>query len=552
MKNLIYSLTIALFFGVSAFSQTQDWNWAKSAGGTDNDYIYSVATDGSGNVYVTGYYKSSSLIFGTTTLTNTNAGKADMFIVKYDGSGNVLWAKNTGGTEDDYSYSVATDGSGNVYVTGYFYSSSITFGTTTLTNTSSGNADMYIVKYDGNGNVLWAKSAGGTYSDGGNKVTTDGSGNVYLTGFYFNSSITFGSTTLTNTGSDDIFIVKYDSNGNILWAKSAGGTSDDISKSIAVDGSGNVYLTGYFNSSTITFGSTTLTNKGAYDAFIVKYDNNGNVLWAKSAGGSAYDYSSDISTDNSGNVYITGYFSSTFISFGTKSFTNTGSTTYDMYIVKYDSSGNILWAKSAGEDGTEYSNSITTDGSGNVYVIGDFGSASLTFGTTTLTNPNSSNYASVIFIVKYDGSGNVLWAKSAGGTASDCGISIATDRGDNVLVAGFYSSSSISFGATTLMNTNSKTELYTVKLGNATNTGIKEINGKEGAIIYPNPATSSFTVTTGGESTIEIYTINGTKLLNKHITSSGNIPLNNMPAGLYFVKIISDTGVETKTIMVTK
>ena len=119
-----------------------------------------------------------------------------------------LWAQRAGGTDSDYGYSCSTDASGNIFVTGYFYSPSITFGTTTLTNASAGNNDMFIVKYDSNGNVLWAKSAGGTSNDMGKSCSTDANGNVFVTGYFDSPSITFGSTTLTNAGGDDMFIVK--------------------------------------------------------------------------------------------------------------------------------------------------------------------------------------------------------------------------------------------------------------------------------------------------------------------------------------------------------
>ncbi|MCX6146500.1 MAG: SBBP repeat-containing protein [Candidatus Kapabacteria bacterium] len=186
---------------------------------------------------------------------------------------NCLWAKKAGGTTEDVSNSVTTDASGNVYVTGYFTSPTITFGTTTITNT--GGYDIFIVKYDAAGTVLWAKSAGGTDSDYGSSLTTDASGNVYVTGRFVSPTITFGTTTLTNPGGYDIFIVKYDAAGTVLWAKSAGGTSDDHGRSVSTDASGNVYVTGYFTSPTITFGTTTLTNAGENDIFIAKYAGTG-------------------------------------------------------------------------------------------------------------------------------------------------------------------------------------------------------------------------------------------------------------------------------------
>jgi hypothetical protein len=145
-----------------------------------------------------------------------------------------------------------------VFVTGYFNSPAIAFGSTTLTN--FGNTNAFIAKYGANGNVLWAKSAGGNVIDEGQSTSTDGNGNVFITGYFSSPTITFGSILLTNAGNDNVFIAKYDSLGNVIWAKSAGGSSIDEGQSISTDGNGNVYVSGWFSSPTIAFGSTILTS----------------------------------------------------------------------------------------------------------------------------------------------------------------------------------------------------------------------------------------------------------------------------------------------------
>ena len=154
-------LVILITSSISTFAQAPDWLWAKGAGGTYNDYTHSIAVDANGNSYVTGYFDSPTITFGSTVLTNANSagGTCDIFIVKYDESGNVLWAKGEGGTSTDYAYSITVDANGNSFITGYFDSPSIIFGSTTLTNAdNTGNTgDIFIVKYNTSGNVLWAK-----------------------------------------------------------------------------------------------------------------------------------------------------------------------------------------------------------------------------------------------------------------------------------------------------------------------------------------------------------------------------------------------------------
>ncbi|HAZ47374.1 MAG TPA: hypothetical protein DCZ55_23690, partial [Cyanobacteria bacterium UBA11371] len=179
--------------------------------------------------------------------------------------GSVAWAKNLGGSSFDRGNSIATDSSGNLYTTGDF-TDTATFGSTTLT--SNGSADIFVAKLGSDGSVAWAKNLGGSNLDIGNSIATDSSGNSYTTG-YFRDTATFGSTTLTSNGSNDIFVTKLGSDGSVAWAKSFGSSGSDDGSSIATDSSGNVYTSGDFNG-TATFGSATLTSKGNADIFVTK------------------------------------------------------------------------------------------------------------------------------------------------------------------------------------------------------------------------------------------------------------------------------------------
>ncbi len=473
-----YSMRVMLFVALvvgmilNANAQNRYWEWAKRAGGTSSDLLRGIATDGYGNCYVTGSFTSSSITFGSVKLTNSGSNTSDMYIVKYNSSGNVVWAKRTGGNETDDGQSIAADGSGNCYVTGRFGSSTITFGSVTLIN--SGSSDMYVVKYDSSGNVIWAKNATGTGDDNGQDVAVDVNGNCYVTGYFRSGTIAFDSITLTNTDtigstSYDMFVVKYSSIGNVIWAKNAAGSGADYMRGIAADANGNCYITGDFLSRTITFGNVTLTNAdtigtSGYDMYVVKYDNSGNVLWAKRAGGSYHDNGRSIAADMFGNCYVTGDFRSKTITFGNITLTNAdtlGTSGYDMYVVKYDNSGNVLWAKCADGSNSDRGEGIAVDASGNCYVTGEFG-GKIAFGSVEL----SSNGDYDIYVVKYDSSGNVVWAKSTTGDKSDYGNEIAVDGSGNCYIAGYFLSSPITFGYFTLPHSGtSTTDMYIAKLG---------------------------------------------------------------------------------------
>ena len=460
MKNLLLILLI-LFTSILSFSQTDDWFWAVSAGGINPDKGNSITVDTDDNIIMTGTLGSSNIIFGTDTLTNAGvfiakydpSGNAlwakcatgsswaegydvtsdadnniiitgefsppyiilgtdtlytataniwdntDVFIVKYDPSGNLIWAKSAGGCAFEDGASVSSDENNNIVVSGHFYSSFITFGTDTLYKCDSlFSPDIYIVKFDPMGNVLWAKSEGGSGWDNIKSITTDFNNNIITMGRYPDSTITFGTDTFTNFGSDNIFIVKYDSLGDVLWAKKcSGGTYKEITS----DADNNYIITGYFSTSTITFGTEALTNAGSNNIFIVKFDTSGNVLWAKSAGGNNSDGSNSVTTDFNNNIIITGNFQSPIVTFGTDTITNADSA--NIFIVKYDPSGNVLWAKSTGRGSAT---SIISDLNNNVIIMGGFWSASIAFGTTVLSNVSEGSYD--IFIAKLNGSVGVF------------------------------------------------------------------------------------------------------------------------------------------------
>ena len=452
---VILVLLVILCFGNIAIAGSPDWLWAKSSGGKANEEAKDLCTDAAGNVYVTGFFNSPTITFGSDTL--KSAGSGDIFIVKYDASGNVLWAKRAGGESSDVGNGITCDATGNIYVTGYYQSAIFAFGKDTLKN--AGNTDVFILKYDASGKEIWAKSIGEDGNDAGQSIHTDAANNVFVSGYFQSATITFGVNILTNSsnkGTSDIFIAKYNATGNVVWAKSAGGTSYDFGTGISNDANGNVLLTGYFKSPVLTLGDITLKNATpdgtVSDIFVAKYDPLGNVLWAKSAGGSTDDGSNSISTDASGNIYIAGYFQSTAITFGSVTLTNTGS--YDIFIAKYDASGNVAWAKNVWGDSYDYATGVCTDATGNVFLTGYFQSKTITFGSTTLTNENDGSISN-IFIAKFDSLGNVIDARSAGGTGDDESNAISIDAIGKPHIAGYFQSPAISFGSSNLTNSGS-------------------------------------------------------------------------------------------------
>ena len=363
--------------------------------------------------------------------------------VIYGQSSEFIWAKQAGDIGWDAGYSIATDMLDNIIVTGVFQGS-VTFGTEVLINTYGWG--IFIVKYDKMGDVLWAKSAGGTENTLclGFSITTDVLGNSIIAGI-FSGTVTFGNTILTSANEEKIFIAKYDEMGNVLWAKKADGIIPEFGgPSIATDEFNNVIITGNFEGSA-TFGTIPLTSLGGSDVFIAKYDASGNALWAVSAGGTSDENGISIATDELNNVIATGNFEGS-ATFGTIPLTSVGGS--DVFIAKYDASGNVLWAVSAGGTNDEGALSIAIDGSGIITVAG----------------VEYTSMGSNIFSAKYDEMGNLLWTKNVGGNGSVLAHSIATDMSGNSFMTGYFIGT-FNFGTTTLTSVGI-IDIFITKLSN--------------------------------------------------------------------------------------
>ena len=456
------SATISVFILSLSFSLTSvstpsayAWSSAQAAvsvfGGSTSDVGYSIAVDSLGNVYTTGSF-SGTVDFnpGTGVENLTSAGGNDIFVSKLDSSGNFVWAKRLGGTAGDDGFGIAVDSSGNVYTTGSFFGTAdFDPGAGVADLTSAIERDVFVSKLDSSGNFVWAKRFGGASADVGRVIAVDSSGNVYTTG-YFNGTVDFdpgaGVANLTSAGGNDSFVLKLDSLGDFIWAKQLGGTAADVGRTIAVDSSGNVYTAGYFigradfDPGAGVENLTSASGSGGTDrdVFVSKLDSSGNFVWAKGLGGTAADESSSIAVDSSGNVYTTGSFNGT-VDFdpgaGEANLTSAGGS--DGFISKLDSSGNYVWAKSLGGTGFDYVRTIVGDSSGNVYTTGNFnGPANFNPAAGTTTNLDSAG-GNDVFVLKLTPSGESLGSSVPAAptlnsiTAGDRRVTVAFTAGAN-------------------------------------------------------------------------------------------------------------------------
>jgi hypothetical protein len=426
------------------------WSWGMG-GSTPNDSAYpnGVGTDTSGNVLFAGRY-SGTVKFGATTLSSSTYTD-DVFIAKYSSGGSYQWARGFGSTGSDVATGAAVDGSGNLLVAGYFQGT-VDFGGGPVT--SSASYSLFVAKYSPTGSLVWSKQVGGAFNNA--LVTVDGSGNVVVTGYY-SGTVDFGGGALPSSGATDVFVAKYSSSGSLVWAKRYGGSSYDMAQAIAVDGNGNVVVIGYFKG-TADFGSGSMTSSGgSNDVFLAKYASDGSPLWAKRFGATTSDYGFGVAVDGSGNVLVTGDFSST-VDFGGGPLTPSGGG--DIFVAKYSSSGAYVWAEHFGGTSSfgSHANSVAVDGSGNVLLTGwindyvDFGGGPLTAA--------AQSYDS--FVVKFTSAGAYLWGKRAGAGFSDHGTSIVADSTGNVIAVGDFADQA-NFGCGALSSPGAQ-DGYVVKL----------------------------------------------------------------------------------------
>lgn len=519
------TLFIVFFFIFSiSKSQTQNFNWVKQFGGTGEEYGFGITVDDSSNSYVTGYMDAENNLRQSSGLCINH----DVFIAKYDKYGTLKWIKQIGGGADDMAWAITTDKNHNVYITGSFQDT-LFLNSGDLISTDF--KDLFIAKFNSAGDLLWAKKAGGSLVNCGYGISTDSQNNVYITGS-FNGTTQFENTFITSRGLNDAFLAKYDTYGNFEWAINEGGsTQNDESFALSIDKNDNVYVCGKF-ADTAYFSSDTIISKGNSDYFIAKHTSSGNLLWVRSAGGSSMDVAQGISCDTYGNVYLTGYFNSSANIEGTL-LTSEGSS--DIFITKYDPSGNFEWVKSAGGNGADQGAGITNN-NGKIYCTGYFNNNAI-FGPDT----ESSNGYADIFITCLDSLGNFNWTKNCGGMDNDAGSSIKSDTAGNVFFTGALSSVS-TFGNIFVSSSGDK-DFYVAKLETEISVGILQNDPEERKlIVYPNPSDGILSISINEDDFFKPIEISisdelGQQVYLKQFKKGGeSIDLSNFAKGIYFLK----------------
>ena len=521
-------ILVMLTLNLSQFcaAQLPTWVWAQKS---NSGLCYGLANDGSGNTLSAGYFYSDTLFVGATYLLNTNTfgGGGDIFLVKYDINGNVIWARGASGTADDFAYGVASDANGNSYVCGSFSSDTLTFGSYNVFNVSPGTRDVFLAKFDPNGVPLWAVSGGGSNQDEGYSVAVDSIGNCYLTGYFKSPTMALGTDVFNQSGVKDFFIAKYDSNGNYIWGKRGEGNDQDESRSVVVDRYGNAWVAGFFEGQDLTIDTSTITNAwwGYSDIFLFKFDPNGNVIRKKGFGTGNHEQAYSLAADPFGNIFMGGWYKSTTLSFGTTTFTNQGLS--DWFLVKFDQNINTIWEKSSGGTQNDVINSISADANGGVYTTGSFRNTNV-FATATLVSAGFQD----VFVSKYDGMGVEQFAFGTGATQQDGGTVILADELDGCVVSGAFVDS-ISFPPQPNLNGYG---YFLAKTG--TLTGVPNPNSETSLVVYPNPNQGVFSIELAEAGYFVLTSVLGKEILRSRLAPGAHsFDIRDFASGIYFVRI---------------
>ncbi|MEW6566477.1 MAG: SBBP repeat-containing protein [Spirochaetota bacterium] len=387
----LFLICIVHAFGETAPDVLNAWQF----GTAEFDGATALTVDTGGNIIVAGFTKGS--------LSGASAGISDAFVRKYDPKGNELWTRQFGTAESDGATALAVDPGGNIIVAGY------TGGN--LFGSSAGKNDAFVRKYDPKGTELWRRQFGSAESDLAAALAVDAEGNILVAGS------TEGRLSGSYAGNEDIFVRKYNSKGNELWTRQFGSAEYDFAKALAVDAGGNILVAG------ITWGNLAGSSAGDYDAFVLKYDSKGTMLWTRQFGTAKYDDATALAVDAGGNIIVAGP------TMGNLSGSSAGNS--DLFVRKYDPKGTVLWTRRFGTIEFDDAKALAVDTGGNIIVAGDTGG--------NISDSSITNYDA--FVRKYDFKGSVLWMRQFGTAEDDYTTAIAVDAGSNIMVAGYTSGS---------------------------------------------------------------------------------------------------------------
>lgn len=552
----IATIVYCLFFIENIFGQS--WQWAKAPIGLSS-FPFSegldVAVDDSGNVIILGSSTTNEKMVFENGNTNDTVNSLTFILAKLHPNGDFSWAVCADSSNNWYFdvLTISTDQYGNVYAAGDFEFNPLILGPYTLVNDSpstSAFGQMFLVKYDRNGNLQWAKNIGspGAFPY---DIVSDSYGNIFIVGGYNAPHIVFGTTTFNSTSFLPTFFLKVNVNGNVSWAKSFLGLYGDDFSCVTIDQNDNPILGGNFSAPLIAFDSDTLTNVGGDNTFLTKYDSSGNVIWATCSQGSAFTKPVSVTTDPAGEIFNTGIYHGTNAIFGSDTLWGNDSTTYT-FTAKYNSSGIPQWVRKG--DGTQ-PYSITADNEGSAYI-----SEGCQINIDSVVHADTLMFDSFpiyfkegskdpMYFVKYDSDGNVVCGTSLTSGGDDQNAIVDGGNGNIYIVGDFFETQFIVGNDTFIRDSMQglvSENLFVAKYNCDIAEEISPVKEISNFNIFPNPTNDLVIIYLNGNSSsknLQLFNSLGQKLRTIKITrEKTEIDVSNFSSGIYYIKIISSDG----------
>lgn len=547
-KRAIFILLFCLSNSVS-HAQIPICKWVQTAGGSQGlnvKFVQKMAKDSKGNIFVAGYFYGPDLIVGIDTFYNSGASQ-QIYIAKYDSNGSVLWSKSAGGPYTDLVTGLLIDANDNVYLAGNFAGPEIHFDTDTVFGNNA--SDGFIVKLDSAGRAIWIQVLTGSGPDMIHGISFDPSGNLLLTGGLNSDSLILNNndTLFKDTFSTNTFILNMDTSGMILWGKNIHG--DSGGEIISSDLTGNIFVGGVYTSTLIIPGDTISNNSGLY---FLKCDPVGNPLWVRGIQAYGLHEFTDIAIDQSNNIYLHGIFDSDSLYFLTDTLINHGD--IDVFLVKYETTGNELWVKCFGGWSAELCNNISFSPTGLLYMTCSFKTPFLTIDSTHLINNSLATYPD-LFVAALDTSGQALWAFNIGGKyGEDVGGIIADSSG--FYLAGTLAIPPVHFQNMLLTNHRGG-DFFVSKWGDfPLSADLFYITDKK-IDIFPNPVQSvikiKFSEEINGPVKLSLYNSLGKIVFEKTDFAKEYLSLDvhTLPNGFYFLRVNGKNNTFVKQFIIT-
>jgi beta-propeller repeat-containing protein len=435
-----------------AFSTDAVHRWSKRMGDAGDELARALTTDLFGNVFLTAMSTSESVDLGGGPLNGINSQdtfEQDIVLAKLNRDGTHLWSQRFSGSRDDVASSLTTDPDGNVILAGFSDSESLDLGGAVLEGSGQYDCDILVAKYSAAGSHLWSKRlSGASYGcDSASSVAADGIGSVFLAGSTQSESIDLGGGPLQGSGQydSDILLAKYSATGQHLWSRRFGGSTNDESPSIVADAAGNVIVVATSDSEQLDLGGGVLESAGSADIVIAKYNTDGEHLWSKRLGGTGYDWTGSVASDGSGNVFLAATSGSDSIEVGGDLLATHGAG--DLLVAKFESNGAHMWSKLLGGTYDDHAVAIAASPSGEVLLAGNANSRSVNLGGQDLSTTRDFAWTDYdIVIARYSPEGEHVWSRRLSGDDYDFASSVDLDPAGRAVLIGSSSSSSIDLG----------------------------------------------------------------------------------------------------------